>query len=160
VIRAGAQEGVTLVEMVIGMTAIAIAVTGTLIVVNRTTVASAEPLIERQAASVAEGYLEEILLRAFFDPDLGSGGGACPAPEPSRQLFDNVCDYSGLDDRPPQDQEGGAIAELAAYRVRVSVDQAATLGDLSGSADVLRVDVRVTHTNLVDFVLSGYRARY
>jgi MSHA pilin protein MshD len=153
-------SGVTLVELVIAMVAISLAVTGTLAVVNHTAVASAHPLIERQAASIAEGYLEEILLRAYYDPDLGAGGGACPAPEASRDLFDNVCDYAGTDDQPPLDQEGTPAAGLSGYRVRVSIDTAANLGDLSGSGSVLRVDVRVSHSSVADFVLSGYRARY
>jgi MSHA pilin protein MshD len=152
--------GVTLVELVIAMAAVAVAVSGTLAVVDHAAMASAHPLIERQAASIALGYLEEILPRAFHDPDLGAAGGACPAPEASRALFDNVCDYAGTDDQPPVDPEGSAIAGLAGYRVRVSVDRAASLGDLSGGGDVLRVDVRVTRGSLADLVLSAYRTRY
>ncbi len=46
----------------------------------------------------------------------------------------------------------------------MTVDASATanLGSLSGGAanEVVRVDVRVTHTDQVDFTLSGYRANY
>ena len=117
-------------------------------------------MIEYQSSAIANAYLEEILLKPYFDPDLGAGGGACPPPEASRDLFDNVCDYAGIDDAGAEDQDGTPVPGLGAYRVRVTVDAGATLNDLVGSADVLRVDVRVTHLPLVDHSLTGYRARF
>lgn len=155
-----AERGVTLIEMVIAIVVIAIALAGTLVVMNRTVRGSADPMLLEQSVSVAEAYLEEVLLRSYFDPDLGAGGGACPAAEGSRPLYDNVCDYDGLDDSGAIDQSGAAMAGLERYRVRVDVDPAASLGGLAGSAEVLRVDVRVTHSDRVDFTLSGYRSNY
>ncbi len=152
--------GATLVELVISIVVISVAITGTLIAVDRAVLHSADPMIEYQSHGVAQMYLEEALLKPYYDPDLGAGGGACPAAEASRDLYDNVCDYAGIDDAGARDQDGNAIAGLAAYRVRVAVDTTATLNDLSGSADVLRVDVRVTHPPLVDLNLSGYRTRF
>jgi MSHA pilin protein MshD len=152
--------GVTLIELTVSIMVIAIAVSGTLLLVSTATRHSADPMVERQALAIADAYLEEILLRAFYDPDLGVGGGSCPAAEASRPLFDNVCDYDGLDDSGARDQDGNAIAGLGAYRVRVNVDTTATLNTLSGASDVLRTDVRVTHPNQIDLSLSGYRARF
>jgi MSHA pilin protein MshD len=156
----GGERGTTLIEMVVSIAIIGIVVAGTLLLVQKVSVHSADPLIERQALAIAQAYLEEILLRPYWDPVLGAGGGACPAPPASRALFDNVCDYQGLDDAGAADQSGAPVAGLAAYRVRVAVDAAAALGDLSGPADALRVDVRVTHPASVDLRLSGFRARY
>jgi MSHA pilin protein MshD len=152
--------GVTLIELTVSIMIIAISVSGTLLLVATATRHSADPMLERQAVAIADAYLEEILLRPFYDPDLGAGGGSCPAPEGSRSLFDNVCDYDGLDDAGAQDQGGSAIPGLGAYRVRVDVDTTATLNTLSGAADVLRADVRVTHPSQIDLTLSGYRARF
>jgi MSHA pilin protein MshD len=142
------------------MTIIGIALAGTLQLMATTTRWSADPMLRYQAMAVAEAYLEEILLRSFYDPDLGAPGGACPAPEASRDLYDNVCDYNALDDLGARDQTGVAVPGLGNYRVRVNVDSAATLGGLSGANTVLRVDVRLTHTTQVDFTLSGYRTQY
>jgi MSHA pilin protein MshD len=158
-VRAG-ERGVTLVEMVISIAIIALVVSGTLLLVQKVALHSADPMIERQALAIAQAYLEEILLRPYWDPVLGSAGGACPAPPASRDLYDNVCDYQGVDDAGAVDQTGTAVAGLGAYRVRVAVDTSAALGDLSGPSDALRVDVRVTHPASVDLVLSGFRARY
>lgn len=158
--HARAESGATLIEMVVSIVIIALVVTGTLLLVQKVAVHSADPMVERQALAVAQAYLEEVLLRPYWDPALGSGAGACPTPPASRALYDNVCDYQGLDDAGAADQSGTPVAGLGAYRVRVSVDAAATLGGLSGPGDVLRVDVRVTHPASVDLRLSGFRARY
>ena len=154
------QSGATLVELVVSIAVVSVAVTGLLMAIHTGVRQSADPMIEHQSVAVAEAYLEEILLRDYYDPDLGPPGGVCPGPEPTRDLYDNVCDYDGTDDTGPLDQYGNALAGLSAFRVRVSVDQTATLFDLVGSADVLRVDVRVTHPAFADLTLSGYRARY
>ncbi|MFQ5515080.1 MAG: pilus assembly protein MshD [Myxococcota bacterium] len=154
------EIGATLIELIVSILVISLSITGVLLLVNTTSRHSAEPMIERQAAAVAQAYLEEVLLKDFYDPDLGSGGGSCPTAESSRSLFDNVCDYNGLDDLGARDQNGAAVAGLEPYRVRVLVTGSATLGDLSGTTNVLRADVRVTHSDLVDLTVSGYRARY
>ncbi len=152
-------RGVTLVELLVAMTVIAIALAGTLELIRATTRASADPMLLQQGVAAAEAYLEEILLQSFYDPDLGAGGGTCPAAEASRELYDNVCDYDGLDDLGPRDQQGNAVAGLGAYRVRVSIDTAASLGGLAGASEIVRADVRVTHPSNVDVTLSGYRTR-
>lgn len=155
------EAGVTLIELVISIVVIGIAVTGTLVVIQRTTRASADPMVQRQASAIAEAYLEEILAKPYYDPTLGAGGGACPAAGGARATWDNVCDYNGLDDAGARDEFGVAVANLSAYRVRVTVDSAAaTLGALSGAANVMRVDVRVTHSLPIDMLLSGYRTSY
>ena len=122
---------------------------------------NADPMLELQASAIAEAYLEEIMLKPYYDPDLGAPGGVCPAAEVAgRTVYDNVCDYDLLDDVGPIDQNGVPVAGLAPYRVRVNVDTLATLGALAGPADVVRADVRVTHASGLDLTLSGYRARF
>lgn len=150
--------GVTLVELIIAIVVISIALTGTLVAMNRTARQSGDPMVLRQAVGVAEAYLEEILLKPYDDPD----GGVCPAAEGGgRAVYDNVCDYNLLDDFGAKDQTGTAITGLGSYRVRVAVGTTATLGSLVGPTDdLLRVDVRVTHSNAVDLTLSGYRTHY
>lgn len=155
------RTGATLVELVIAIVVISIALTGTLMVMDQTTRHSADPMLETQAIAIAEAYLEEILLLPFIDPDLDPlTGPTCPPEETNRTLFDNVCDYRNTDDAGARDQTDAAVAGLEDYRVRVSVDTSATLGALSGSNTVLRVDVRVTHPANIDLMLSGYRTRY
>ena len=153
--------GVTLIELVIAISIVAVTVTGTLLSINRTVRSSADPMVVRQALSIGEAYLEEILLRGYYDPDLGAAGGVCPAVEASRDLYDNICDYDGLSDAGARDQDNNAIAGLASYQVDVAVETAtATLGALVGDPAVLRVDVTVASGAEANFTLSGYRANY
>ena len=154
------QAGVTLIELVISTLIVAVALTGVLAALFSALRSSTNPMLEEQAAAVGRAYLEEITLRAYYDPQSGSGAGPFPAKEASRELYDNVCDYDGLDDMGARDQNGSAIPALSAYRVTVSVDVAAHLNDLVGPADELRIDVRVRNAALVDLTVSGYRARF
>ena len=154
------EAGFTLVEIVVAFTVTAITVTGVLLAIRTAVRHSSYPMIDQQAQAVARAYLEEILPRAYRDPDGPPLGPVCPGPEASRDLYDNVCDYDGLDDAGARDQTGAPVPGLGAYRVRVTVDSAANLNTLSGSNEVLRVDVRVTHTDLVDSTVSGYRTVY
>ena len=151
--------GFTLIELVISIVVIGVAVSGAMLAIQTTVGRSADPMLQQQAGAIAEAYLEEILTRRFYDPDLPAGP-PCPAAEASRDLFDNVCDYRGLDEAGARDQDGNAIAGLAGYRVRVDVDESANLNGLTGSSEVLRIDVRVNRGARVDITLSGYKTRY
>ena len=153
------RAGVTLFEMVIAIAVLGIAIAGVLSVFIATTRHSADPMVQQQAQFLAEAYLEEILLKKFYDPDLGvvcSG-----AVEAGRGLYDNVCDFNGLVNSPPQNQFGATPAGLGAYSVSVTVDSATpSLNGLTSSSVVLRIDVTVTGPNGVSITLSGYRTNY
>ena len=144
----------SLIELVVAIVVIAISLTGAFALVDTTTRRSADPMLERQATSIAEAYLEEILQQAYRDPD---DGVICPTPEASRPLFDNVCDYSGLLDTGARDQKGDGVDGLEGYRLDVAIDPKATLGALSGDSVVLRIDVTVTDPLGRPVRLSAYR---
>ncbi len=153
--------GVTLIELIISISIVAVAVTGTLLSINRTVRSSADPMVVRQALSIGEAYLEEILLKGYYDPDLGAAGGVCPAVEASRDLYDNICDYDLHSDAGARDQDNNAIAGLTSYQIDVAVETVtATLGALVGDPAVVRVDVTVASGAEVNFTLSGYRTNY
>ncbi|MEM6512211.1 MAG: type II secretion system protein [Pseudomonadota bacterium] len=146
------QSGLSLVELLVSIVVVGIAASTILGVFTTVAGSSADPLIRQQAAAIADAYLEEILLRPFDDPD-GSDG------ESVRAAFDDLDDYNGLVDVGSRDQFGNPIPTLSAYTVSVTVGASAGFGGVP-SADVVRVDVRVTRDSLVNYVVSGYRARY
>ncbi len=113
-------------------------------------------MLERQAIAIAESYLEEIVQKRYLDPDDGT---VCPAPEGARALYDNICDYDNLDETGARDQTGRAIVGLENYRIQISIDAAANLGAISGSAEVLRVDATVTDALGRPLRISSYRTR-
>lgn len=150
-----ALAGATLVELIVSIVVIGVGLAGILVVIDRNTRASADPLLQHQAIAVAEAYLEEILTRQFSDP-----GG--PGVE-SRATFDDVNDYNGLSNVGARDQNDNAISGLEQYTVGVSVTPQA-LG--SGAAVVPAADswlIQVTVTPPLGsspVVLRGYRTRY
>ncbi len=150
-----ASAGMSLIELVIAIVVVAICLTGAFALVDTTVRRSADPMLERQATAIAEAYLEEILQHAYQDPD---DARVCPAPEASRALFDNVCDYDGLVDSGARSQVGTAVAGLEGYRIDVAIDRKATLGDLAGDAAVLRIDVSVTDPLGRTLRFSAYRS--
>ena len=155
------EAGVNLVELVIAIVIISIACVGVMLVYAQVVRFSADPMIEQQATAIAEGYLDEILARPVIDPSPGvAETGGAEAGE-TRATFDDVQDYNGLSDSPPQDQNG-AVADLdgngqpdlAGY----SLDVAVTPNVLVGGAAMAQVDVRVRYPPIVDVTLTGYRA--
>ena len=149
-----ATSGMSLIELVVAIVVIAICLTGAFALVDTTTRRSVDPMLERQATSIAEAYLEEILQQAYLDPD---DGVVCPTPEAQRSLFDNVCDYAGLDEVGARDQTGTLVPGLENYRIAVAIDSKATLGALTGSSAVLRIDVTVSDPLGRPVLLSAYR---
>ncbi|MDB4470800.1 prepilin-type N-terminal cleavage/methylation domain-containing protein [Deltaproteobacteria bacterium] len=148
------QSGVTLIELVVVMIVISVALAGVLGVMNYSVTHSADPMLRQQAIAIAEAYMEEITLKEYLDPDTGT---LCPAPEASRDLYDNVCDYNGLNDSGAEDQNGTAISGLESYIVDVTVaSQAFGTPAING----VKIDIDVTDPAGESFILSGYRAPY
>lgn len=148
--------GFTLVELIISIVVISIALSGTLIATNIASKYSSDPMVSRQAVSIAQSYLDEILTKKFPTTL------PCPAPPGGgRSVYKNVCDYQGLVDVGPKDQTGTAVSGLEAYTVTVAIDDtAAVLGTLTTGTQVVRVDVTVTRTAMPSVKVSGYRTSY
>ncbi|MCP4387301.1 MAG: prepilin-type N-terminal cleavage/methylation domain-containing protein [Gammaproteobacteria bacterium] len=149
------QSAFTLIEIIVTIVVISIASVALLSFANVVR-SSADPVIQQQAATIAEAYLEEILLRAFNDPQGGETGN--DEGEAGRSEYDDVKDYRSLAAGPPADQFGNPVAALAAYTVTVSITNSALNG--VAAVDSLQVDVRVNHPAIGDILLSGFRTRY
>jgi len=164
VTSASAGRGFTLVEMVVSIVVLSVGLLGVLSALSFSTAHSADPMLDTQGRAVAEAYLEEILLRAYADPDGNEAGEA-------RSTFDDVDDYDALAANGctatsaacptagecPCDQLGEPLDGLAGYRVAV-----ATVGTSLNGAPAWRVDVTVTHVRDAGLrvALSGYRTQY
>jgi MSHA pilin protein MshD len=146
-------NGFTLIEIIVTIVVLAIAATALLSVFTSTVGTSANPMIQQQAISIAEAYMEEITLKSFNDPD-GSG------VEATRAEFDDVRDYDGITDAAISDQNSSTatIAALNAYRITVNVTGVAFNG--IAAANSLRIDITVTHPAIDPIAISGYRTNY
>jgi prepilin-type N-terminal cleavage/methylation domain-containing protein len=140
-------RGVTLIELVVAITVIAIAgaaLMATLAYLNGT---GNTAILQAQAQSIATAYLNEITGKSFADPNGADG-------EASRDLFDDVDDYSGLNTAVASDEFGNATGN---FNVSVAVVPGA-LG-LLPATDVWRVDVTVGYGNAAYVVATGYRTK-
>ena len=152
-------SGFTLIEIIVTIVVLAIASTAILSVFTSTVRTSANPMIQQQAISVAEAYMEEISLKNFNDPQGGETGNIEIDPgtgnNETRDNFDDVQDYNGLPDTVVRDQNNIAIAALDGYTVTVTVIGTALNG--INAVNSMRIDVSVNHPAIGTINLSGYR---
>jgi prepilin-type N-terminal cleavage/methylation domain-containing protein len=142
-------RGMTLIEVVIAITVIAMCVTAVVGLLSAIATRSASSMVASQSTAIASAYMEEILSKAFT-------GGSNP---PGRQNFDDVRDYNNLLDNGARDHTGAPIAGLAQYRVQVIVTTV-QLGTAPDNVPARRADVRVTGPNGSVVRLLGYRTNY
>ena len=143
------QRGFTLIELVIFIVVVSAGMAGILSVMNAVGKTSVDPLVRKQAVSMADSILEEILLKRFSDPD-----DSPAVVEATRAEWDNVDDYHGksnVDFAP-------LPAELASYVIGIAVvDDTTTLGTVASK----RVTVTITHSDTGEAVrVTGYRTNY
>jgi len=154
------QRGFTLIELIIFIVVVGVGLAGILTVVNTVVKSSADPMVRKQAAALADSVLEEILLKAYCDPvnatvdsttHLVTACGTNTA-KASRADYNNVDDYNG--------KGNAAFTDLptnlsAAYAIGIAVaNGSATLG-----VTAKKVTVTVTGGSET-IVVSGYRANY
>ncbi len=140
-------SGFTLLELITTIVVIAVAAPTLMSVFSSTIQTSADPMFQHQALSIAEAYMEEILLKDF-----------AIGPETTRANFDDVRDYNGLTDVGARDQANNLIAGLNDYTISVTVVNDGLNG--IAAADSLRIDLTVSHAMIDDILLSGYRVNY
>lgn len=157
------QGGVTLIELIVAMLIVAVALVGVYSVLNTTLLHSADPLVQKQMFSIAEGLMEEILLKDFADYDNSCTAGTTPSCAPNtpadRPNYNDVGDYAGYVMTGIKGLDGTAITGLEGYTATIAVDNAATLGGMSGADKVKRVNVTVTR-GADSFQLESYRVNY
>ncbi len=148
-----AQAAFTLIEIIITIIVIGVAATALLSVFSSMIRGSADPVLQQQATTVAEAYLEEILLKSFADPQVAETGFA-EAGE-TRPNYDDVQDYNSLGTTQVRDQNDNPIAALSDYQVSVSVN-----GAVFNTVNAMQIDVTVTHAATGSITLSAFRTDY
>lgn len=175
--------------MVVFIIVLSVGFAGVVVVYNQATQSSVDPVVRKQVLAIAMSLLEEIELRGFTfcDPDdanvytataatVGAGTTNCatkaettpfgpdatPVNEASRQQYDNVNDYHGLQMLSGiADIMGTTVPGLTGYQVTsVAVTTAGSTFSLSNDEDALLISVTVTGPTNVSVTLQGYRFRY
>ena len=153
------QRGFTLIELIIFIVIVGVGVAGVLSVFTTSVKNSADPMVRKQALSIAESLLEEILLKEFKDPNGGTNGvSTCTlATGSNRSVWDDVCDYNTYTSGSITDMQGISVTALANYKVLPAV--AVTTVTLGGKS-LKRVEVSVTDTQNNVISIVGYRGDY
>lgn len=145
------MAGVTLVELIIAIVIMAATLGGLVAAFARANRASADPVIQRQMVAIAEGMMEEVMLKPYA---VGPGAGG-------RTQYDDIWDFNTYPANSPVTAvDGTPIAGLGRYTVTVQVAQLAAGGiaGIPAAGDAARI--RVTVRNGADsLVLTGWRMR-
>jgi len=151
-----AQRGISLIELILFIVIISIALVSLLSVLNVTTQNSVDPLLRKQALSIAESLLEEVQLHDFANP---AGGFTGAATQANRALFDDVMDYNGFATTGiySADSSGSVLTGLSDYSVNVTVTPIAWLAVAS---DTVQITVTVTPPNGQSLQAVGYRMNH
>lgn len=139
----------TLIELIMFMVIVSVGLAGVLTALNVSVKGSADPLQPKQALTIAEGMMEEVLLRNYSNPADGYTPTDCAVATPTdcdRSRFDDIGDYAGFH-----------VAPVAGYALVVGV-AAENTTDLGVAAR--RITVTVTQPDAQTLALSGYRANY
>ena len=146
-------RGFTLIEVLIFIVVVSAAMAGILKVINTSVAASADPVVRKQALALAESLLEEILLKAYANPQ---GGDTSTGAD--RSLFDDVQQYNNYGTTTGmRDRFGVLIPALATYNYNPAVTVVAST-DLTGVPS-FKVTVTVSGPRTT-ITLSGYRSNY
>lgn len=148
-----------MIELIMFIVIVGIGVAGVLSVFTTSVKSSADPMVRKQALSIAESLLEEILLKDFKDPNGGTNGvSTCTlATGSNRSLWDDVCDYNTYTSTGITDVQGNNVASLANYSVLPAV---AVTTVAVGGVNLKRVVVSVTDTQNNVISITGYRGDY
>ena len=149
------QQGFTLIEMIIFIVVVGVGVAGVLPVFTNSIKSSADPMIRKQAAALAESILEEILQKEYANPVGGVTVGAGLATAASRQVFDDVDDYKGRTAAEIANMFATSLAPLPGYSVAIGVGNAAAVSGVT----MKQVTVTVSK-GAESITLDGWRASY
>jgi MSHA pilin protein MshD len=183
------QDGLTLIEMVLTILILSIALVTVSSFLSSGVSRSADTTLELRSVALAQSYLSEILGKRFDENSAPRGippcSGSCtvegslgPDVGESREDFDDVDDYHGLDQGvdqvdPLQDAEGSTRTGYDNFRVQISVrymdvgvageeeNLAVAANDLDDNEDAKLITVTVSYTADAEGVsYSAYKANF
>ncbi|MFQ5847804.1 MAG: hypothetical protein ACE5IQ_09090 [Candidatus Methylomirabilales bacterium] len=158
------QRGITLIDLILVIIIISLAVPPMVALLIQETRQSTFGVTATRANSLGSALLEEMRSKRWDE----NGGAASttlgPESGETRATYDDVDDFNGLNDSPPQDPLGNNLTGAAGYRQQVSVCYVATT-DLetclgAGTSNNKRITVTVTdpegRTSQLVTVISGF----
>ncbi|MFY9328022.1 MAG: prepilin-type N-terminal cleavage/methylation domain-containing protein [Georgfuchsia sp.] len=163
------QAGLSLIELIFFIVIVSVGLVGILSVLNLTVMKSADPMVRKQALSVAEAMMEEILAKDYQnDPADTTNSSATLGCTPTtlttcrvntvldRQNYNDVDDYNGWNQTGVYELDGTLAPVLGTYTVTVGV-AATSLGTPAVTAKQVTVTVSGSGETIS---LNGFRTKY
>jgi MSHA pilin protein MshD len=154
--HAMALRGLTLIEVVVSTMIVGVMMVAVLNALGGATASSESAGNRAVALGLADDLMAEILKAKYVDP----GTSPVFGPESgesgtSRAAFNDVDDYNGWSEQPPQARDGTAMTDRSDWRRRVTVERV-KLSDLTQTSTPetgvkrIRVDVDYKGTNVIE----------
>jgi len=170
------QAGFTLVETVIVIVLVGAMLAGMTSLFMNNVGNSHRPYLRQKALAVANAFLDEILRKQWNEATplgggcVNTGSGSCASGPAAvaigvdgtegRATFDDIDDYNGLNQSPPQDSSATDMPGYAGYTVAVSVVQPGAVWNGVPAADVRLITVSVTSSSNETISVSAYRVNF
>ncbi len=166
------QKGFTLVEVVIVIVLIGAMMAGMSALFMSNVGNSHRPYLRQRALAVANAFMDEISHKRWNESTpmgggcVNSGSGTCllgpviiaiGTDGDTRTTFDDLDDYNGLNQSPPQDSSATDMPGYTGFTVTVSVSQPGAAWNGIPAADVRLISVTVTSSSNEAITLSAYR---
>ena len=169
------QAGFTLIETIIVIVLVGVMMAGMTALFMNNVSNSHRPYLRQKALAVTNAFMDEILRKRWNEATplggncVNTASGACitgPAvvaigiDGESRATYDDIDDYHGLNQSPPQDSSGTDMPGYSGYTVDVSVVQPGANWNAVPAADVRLITVSVTSSSNETLSISAYRINF
>ncbi len=130
---------------------------------------SHEPYVRQRGMAVMNAYMDEIV-RKRWNENSPVGGGLVTVIAPigldsgevagDRSNYDDIDDYNGISDSPPEDPENSVMPDYDGFSVSVAVIQPGADWNGVPAADVRHITVTVTTPTDENLTIHAYRLNF
>lgn len=161
--RTTQSRGLTIVESAISVLLVGVVMVAALQSASLSLILQQRASVQERARFLATGLMNDVLQEEYEEPSALFGfGRESGESNASKTNYDDVDDYNGWSESPPQDRDGVVIPRLTNWRRSVTVERV-TLLNLNQSTDtetgVKRITVRVYHKGALVATRRGIRAK-
>jgi MSHA pilin protein MshD len=145
-----------MVEVIVSTMIVAVLMVAELNALSSATSSSASAGNRAVAQGLADDLMAEILKAKYVDPGTSpTFGPETGESGSSRAAFNDVDDYNGWSEQPPQAKDGTAMTDRSDWRRRVTIDRVTannptTTTNTESGVKRIRVDVDFKGTNVIE----------
>lgn len=157
------RRAFTMVEAAISVAIVAILLVVALNTVGASNATQYRTSLNATADGLAQSLLDDILQLPFEDPIIPLFGPELNETAASKTNYDDVDDFNGWSESPPQDRAGAAMSELTAWTRSVKVSWVLTSDATTISATdtgLKRVTVTVSRNGIPMSTRTGLKGRH